>query len=363
MPRRLREDYPGAWQHVYNRGVAKRTILENDRDARMFLSLLARLVRAGQWEVHAIALMHTHFHLLVRSPRGELPRAMHRLLDGYARWFNRARRRDGPLFRGRYGNRVVESDAHWTAVVHYIHENPVSAGIFSRPEEFRYSSAWHLTRPKGPPWLDRSLYEEIAAIGRARTVAPGGLRGLQWMVGRRLHRGTDALDDPLEELAGAPPDRVRHWMVRKAALADGTRPGWILVSPGTVEEVMEGQRLGNGPASEPGGEETLGILEAGFLRYFCGLSLEEAALRLSVSPGTVRNRTGGFARRFKEEPEFVDTAARLLGDCLRRDFPATAGAGGGSVWRPGIPFRATPVEPPSGGVGSSGLPGVRGTAP
>jgi hypothetical protein len=59
-----------------NRGIARRTVFENDADVRYFLAQLARAVRAGGIEVHAYCLMTTHFHLLVRSPAGGLSTAM-----------------------------------------------------------------------------------------------------------------------------------------------------------------------------------------------------------------------------------------------------------------------------------------------
>ena len=62
-----------------NRGVAKRPLFENRGDARFFLARLARQIRLGRIEVHAYCLMTTHFHLLVRSPIGEMSEAMRRV--------------------------------------------------------------------------------------------------------------------------------------------------------------------------------------------------------------------------------------------------------------------------------------------
>ena len=76
MPSRRAKDYPGAWWHVTNRGIAKRTAFENGHDVETFLALLGTQVEGGLLEVHAYAVMTTHLHLLVRSPQGRLPRAM-----------------------------------------------------------------------------------------------------------------------------------------------------------------------------------------------------------------------------------------------------------------------------------------------
>jgi len=46
-------------------------------------------------------MMITHFNLLVRSAVGRLSEAMRIIQNPLVRWFNRTRKRDGPLFRGR----------------------------------------------------------------------------------------------------------------------------------------------------------------------------------------------------------------------------------------------------------------------
>jgi len=69
MAQRRRQDAPGAWHHVYSRGMARRTVFESRRDIRHFLCRLALEVRRGTLEVHAYCFLTTHVHLLVRSPK------------------------------------------------------------------------------------------------------------------------------------------------------------------------------------------------------------------------------------------------------------------------------------------------------
>ncbi len=85
-----------------NRGLARRTVFESREDFRMFLACMAQAVRRGGIEIHAYCLMSTHFHLLVRSPCERLFDALRRTQNQYAPWFNRRRRRDGPLIRCRF---------------------------------------------------------------------------------------------------------------------------------------------------------------------------------------------------------------------------------------------------------------------
>jgi REP element-mobilizing transposase RayT len=134
MPRHPRFDEPGAWFHLGNRGVAKRTMFDTPEEIRYFLALLAREVRAGRLLVIAFCIMSTHFHLLVVSLRGQLSGSMQRVQNQYVRRFNRRRRRDGPLVRGRYFSRRVRTDRYRRCVVGYIDRNPVTAKIVTSPD-------------------------------------------------------------------------------------------------------------------------------------------------------------------------------------------------------------------------------------
>jgi hypothetical protein len=107
MPRIARADRPGSWNHITSRAIARRTLFERRENFRLFLAALACAVRSGEIEVHAFYLMGTHYHLLIRSLRGELGNAMRRIQLAYSRWFNRSRRRDGSLVRCRYSSILV----------------------------------------------------------------------------------------------------------------------------------------------------------------------------------------------------------------------------------------------------------------
>ena len=70
------------------RGIERRAIFRDDRDRADFVRRLAGLVQAGAWTVYAWALLPSHAHLLVRSAKPPLARAMRSLLTGYAGAFN-----------------------------------------------------------------------------------------------------------------------------------------------------------------------------------------------------------------------------------------------------------------------------------
>lgn len=154
MSRPLRIEYPGAVYHVMNRGGARQKTFLYKEDYESFLNTLSETHELWGIEVLAYCLMNNHYHLCLRTPEGNLSRVM-RHLDGlYTQRFNRAHRRDGALFRGRYKAILIDADEYLTTVVRYIHLNPVEAGLCKLPETYPWSSHRAYLRPENaPPWL------------------------------------------------------------------------------------------------------------------------------------------------------------------------------------------------------------------
>ena len=69
--------------------------------------------------------MGNHYHLLVETPLGNLDRIMRHINGVYTQRYNRLKKTDGPLFRGRYKAILVDEDSYLLQVSRYIHRNPV----------------------------------------------------------------------------------------------------------------------------------------------------------------------------------------------------------------------------------------------
>lgn len=97
--------------------------------------------------LYAWVLMPNHYHLLVETPRGNLPAFMRRLNTAYAMYFRHKHGRPGHCFQGRYGAKVVANDEYLLRLTRYLHLNPVNVkalvGKTSR-EKWAYlkSYAW-----------------------------------------------------------------------------------------------------------------------------------------------------------------------------------------------------------------------------
>lgn len=140
MSRPLRIEYAGAWYHVMNRGLNYQDIFHNNKEREMFLELLIEIHNRYRIEIHAYCLMSNHYHLLVRTPLGNLSRGMRHLNSIYTQRYNSLTKRDGSLFRGRYKSILIDADEYLVQVSRYIHLNPVVAGLVKQAEKYRWSS-------------------------------------------------------------------------------------------------------------------------------------------------------------------------------------------------------------------------------
>lgn len=140
MARPLRIEYPGALYHVTARGNARQPIFLSKADAHAFLDTLgATALRLG-WRFHAYCLMTNHYHLLVETEHANLSRGMRHLNGVYTQAFNRAHKRVGHLFQGRYKAILVEAETYFLELARYIVLNPVRAGMVAEPKEWLWSS-------------------------------------------------------------------------------------------------------------------------------------------------------------------------------------------------------------------------------
>ena len=330
MARSPRGDAPGVWHHVMNRGIARRTVFEDRRDVRYFLSHLARVVRAGWIEVHAYCVLTTHFHLLVKSSDEGVSRAMGRVQNNYVRWFNRSRRRDGPLFRGRFRSRAVDTLEYRRQLVRYIDANPVEAGLVPRPALYPHGSAQRYAAPRGPLWLERGWIEQevresaggfcyepqqyLATFG-----APIG-RALGRVIERRIESGLRAAD-PLDDLIGAAPERVLDWMRRKAALADGTGIDLPVCDAVDVLEHLAGERKLR-PTWRFGLSrkscDAWRLMDVALVRDLCGASWAEIGTLLGMSDQGALCAYRQHARALSEIPEYTEAVGRLVGQAIQR---------------------------------------------
>jgi len=153
MARKLRLEFPGACYHVINRGNYRADVFGTEGARAAFEKCLFAACAKSGWVLHAFVIMRNHYHLALETPAGNLGLGMQWLQATFASRFNRRRDERGHLFQGRYKALLVEPGEALGQVCHYIHLNPVRAGVVpvARLAEFRYSSYWYLGRPAARP--------------------------------------------------------------------------------------------------------------------------------------------------------------------------------------------------------------------
>jgi putative transposase len=140
MPRRLRGVLPEGVYHVVSRGN-RRERLFHTRDAfEEYLKLLRGMCERHDVDVLAYVLMPNHVHLLVKAPENVLSAFMRDLHGRFAQWHNRRYHLTGHVFEGRYRCWPCSVDRYLWALVRYLHDNPVRAGLVEHADEYRWSS-------------------------------------------------------------------------------------------------------------------------------------------------------------------------------------------------------------------------------
>ena len=163
MSRPHRIIYENAYYHVMNRGSGRREIYHDKVDREIFLQTLGEACHQFCVEIHAYCLMGNHYHLLMKTPQANLSRVMRHINGVYTQRYNRSKKTDGPLFRGRYKAILVDSNEYLLHLSKYIHINPLSAGMVKCLEQYEWSSYLaYIDKVKVPAWLVRKeVYAQL----------------------------------------------------------------------------------------------------------------------------------------------------------------------------------------------------------
>ena len=167
MARPLRIEYPDAVYHVSNYGLDGQRVFPSAKYYEAFLEGLAETCARLNVEVHSFCLLRDQYHLLIKTPEGNLSRVM-RQVDGlYTQSYQRMKGVEGSLFRGRYKAVLVQADKYLLPLSRYIH-------CKLKPKDragYDYSSYGYFTRKAKPPaWFNRDeilKQMKVAAAKRA----------------------------------------------------------------------------------------------------------------------------------------------------------------------------------------------------
>lgn len=152
MPRTARSAPGGYVFHVFNRGVAGRTLFDNDLDYAAFLACLAKAqAEVPGVRVFAYCLMPDHWHLVLQPARdGELAAFMLKLtITHVRRWLEfHGQVGTGHLYRGRYKSFVCQDDSHLLTLCRHVERSPVRGKLVRKAELWPWCS---LAARQAPP--------------------------------------------------------------------------------------------------------------------------------------------------------------------------------------------------------------------
>ena len=140
---------PGAFYHVYNRGINGENLFRCDENYHYFLRKYAYHIPPVA-ETYAYCLLRNHFHLLIRTKeiadfdpataQHPASKAFADLFNGYAQGVNKVFRRTGGLFETPFRRILIENPDYLIHVVRYIHQNPKRHGFTHSFEDWPFSS-------------------------------------------------------------------------------------------------------------------------------------------------------------------------------------------------------------------------------
>ncbi|MCX6794020.1 MAG: transposase, partial [Candidatus Gottesmanbacteria bacterium] len=156
-----------SYYHIYNRGVEKRVIFQEESDFVVLLSYLKtyllpkdipqltatiadasanwrdkdqanKLLRLNNFsdsiELIAYCLMPNHYHFLIKqNTETAMDQFMNSLWTRYTMYFNKKYKRVGPLFQDVYKAVLVQTDEQLLHLTRYIHRNPIAHRRFRNP--------------------------------------------------------------------------------------------------------------------------------------------------------------------------------------------------------------------------------------
>lgn len=170
--------------HIYNRGLDKQIIFNEEQDCHVFLRYvklylsppeeilrlsyteprLRRFVEknlSADLDLLSFGLMPNHFHMQIfqRTPHG-IETFMRRLGTSYSSYFNRKYKRIGPMFQSRYKAALIEDDIYFLHISRYIHLNHTKLPEPKRSIYRKYSSLPYYFGELESKWLKPQLVLE-----------------------------------------------------------------------------------------------------------------------------------------------------------------------------------------------------------
>ena len=176
MPRQAREKSGIEVYHVMLRGINQQQIFEDERDNEEFIEVIGKVKEISKFQLYAYCLMGNHVHLLLKVETEELEQIFKRIGVRYVQYYNFKYKRVGHLFQDRFKSEPIEDDRYLLAVLRYIHQNPLKAGLCKKIDGYKWNSyKEYMTTPS---ITDTSFILDIIAKERNLYIKKLRIKGL-----------------------------------------------------------------------------------------------------------------------------------------------------------------------------------------
>lgn len=153
-----------SYYHVYNRANGSENLFFNEENYLFFLQKYTDYIHPIA-ETYCYCLMPNHFHFLIKireeqflidyfknqtranlnlqgfeNLAGLISKQFGDFFNAYAKAFNKQQNRKGSLFMKNFKRIKIEEEYYLKKLVHYIHFNPVEAGLCKEPNDWKFSS-------------------------------------------------------------------------------------------------------------------------------------------------------------------------------------------------------------------------------
>ncbi len=140
MARQARLESETAYYHIMMRGNNREYIFKRAAQKHRFMEYLANESQVGVVQVAGWCLMDNHVHMVLRGSVTELAQAIKRINIRFAMGFNTQEGRIGHVFQDRFKSEPIRDDTHLLAVIRYVHNNPLKAGLVRDAGDYPWSS-------------------------------------------------------------------------------------------------------------------------------------------------------------------------------------------------------------------------------
>ncbi|MFB6355145.1 MAG: transposase, partial [bacterium] len=155
MPRKPRPDYTHTYHHIVVRGVDGLYIFDSDKKKSQYVEIMKDAHQSHDISIFAVGFQDNHVHQFVRRNNDEMGRYYRRVNGRYSQWYNQNFDRTGTLYDSRYFSVLIDSDAYFSCIWRYVHNQRVQSGQYESPENDPWSSAGtYLGRNERFSWID-----------------------------------------------------------------------------------------------------------------------------------------------------------------------------------------------------------------